>query len=132
MSSTQHERNLARLLQTLVIKGSEVNSSYAFDDFRNLYHEALRLLEEYAANKNSRFIKEKLAEFPDIRNREYTTSWISSEGIIGALFSMMGLVRGLHAQHELSNDITTISGICDSIIAVLTTPGLEELYYARK
>lgn len=122
------DRLLVLSIRSLQQRSLEVDE-LTFREFCRFYLEVKLVLERYITETHSRFIEERLREMPVIReeDEEY---WIER---IPTLFGVsFNFFRSVLKNERLDSELTALRGICDSIIAVLSTPGLEGMYYNKE
>lgn len=130
MSEDNERRAIVSELNALRLKTFEVRQS-SYGELRDHYNRVVSKLEDYAHKTDSRFILEKLKEMPEWRE---SLGPCFFDGVAGLLNILMqgGLTVPDLVEDELKESLLAIRGICDSIIAVLTSPGLEEMYYNKE
>lgn len=130
MSQDRERRAIISELDALRIKTFEIRQ-LSYEQFRDHYNQVVSKLENYARHTHSRFINEKLKELPEMRESLGPCFFDAVAGLLNILMPGGLNVPDL-VENELKENLLAIRGICDSIIAVLSTPGLEEMYYNKE
>lgn len=136
MNKEIKERSLVTSLLSLKNRCTIHFDFEKLDEFIPFYNEMLNALKNYSEQKNSRFVQEKLQEFPVIRAEDYRGSsfinTISGSSILSMMFFVIIELYKYRMRKRLGEKLMIVASVCDSITAVLSHPGLEEMIYQEK